>query len=259
MYACQSQFYAILLIALFFGLGIGSFLNAYIWRLKNNKSVWLGRSICPSCKHELGAADLIPIASYILLGGRCRYCRKKISWQYPVVEIVTGLLFTAVALKYGADISNWTLILRDWFFMAVLVIIFVYDLRWQYILDRVTLPAIVIAFCANVLIGYSWTGLILAALIGGGFFLFQFLISRGKWVGGGDIRMGALIGFMVGWPQVLVALFLAYFFGSIVAVFLLSSGRKKMGSKIAMGTFLSAAAAVTLLWGEKLISWYLGL
>jgi len=246
-------------LAVFFGLAVGSFLNACIWRLKNKRSVLYGRSMCPHCKHKLTWIDLVPVLSFIFLRGRCRYCGKKISLQYPLVELASGILFGLAAMNSPLlDPGSLYFLLRDWFFIGVLIIIFVYDLRWGYILDRVTLPTAIAAFAVNILLGAGWQRLVLAAVIGSGFFLFQYAVSRGKWIGGGDIRLGALMGFMLGWPQIITALFFAYFIGAIVAIYLLLSRRKRMGSEIAMGTFLSAGTVVALLWGEKIINWYFG-
>lgn len=245
------------ILTVIFGLVLGSFLNAYIWRLKSKRSIWRGRSICTHCKHNLSWLDLIPVFSFLFLRAKCRYCGKKISWQYPLVEIFTALIFSLILyIHLTADNSLW-FILRDWFFASVLIIIFVYDHRWGYILDRVSLPAIIIAFCVNMLLGYHWYGLFAAAVIGSGFFLIQYLLSHGKWIGGGDIRMGALMGFMVGWPNVIVALFLSYLIGAGVAILLLFGRKKKMGSTIAMGTFLAIGTLITLLWGDQILVWYL--
>lgn len=240
-----------------FGVIFGSFLNAYIWRLKSNRSILRGRSICTHCKHDLGWLDLIPIISFLFLRGRCRYCGKKISWQYPLVELFTALIFILILnAHFNLGHSFW-FIARDWFFAGILIVIFVYDHRWGYILDRVSLPSIVIAFTVNILLGYDWSNLLGAALIGCGFFLIQYLLSHGKWIGGGDIRMGALMGFMLGWPNVIVALFLSYLIGAGSAMILLFTKKKKMGSTIAMGTFLAIGSLITLLWGNQILEWYL--
>ncbi|NIP33078.1 prepilin peptidase [Candidatus Saccharibacteria bacterium] len=251
---CSGLYY---ILTVLFGLAVGSFLNAYIWRLKKGNSVWRGRSICPECKHNLSWLDLVPVLSYAVLKGRCRYCGKKISLQYPLVELATAILFVMVLYVHFEAGNGLHFILRDWFFIAVLMIIFVYDLKWGYILDRVSLPSIIIAFSVNILIGFSWHNLLLAAAIGSGFFLLQYAISRGKWIGGGDIRMGALMGFILGWPNVVVGLFLSYIVGSSVAVYLLARKKKKMGSTIAMGTFLAVGTVIAMLWGVDILMWYL--
>jgi len=239
------------------GLVVGSFLNALIYRLKTKESILRGRSLCPNCRKPLAWHDLIPIFSFIMLGGRCRNCKKKISWQYPLVELATGILFI-IALRVNLSNDLGTLfLLRDWFIVSVLMVIFVYDLKWGYILDRVTLPAIIVIFGVNILLGEAWSNLFLAAAVGAGFFFLQYFLSRGKWVGGGDIRMGALMGFALGWPGVLVSLVIAYLIGAIVSIYLLASKRKKIGSKIALGTFLAAGTLIALFWQEQIIIWYL--
>ena len=246
-----------------FGTVIGSFLNAVLWRLRTRESFIVGRSYCPHCRHELAAVDLVPLFSYLLLGGKCRYCRRAISPSYILVETATGLLFLLAALRWlpaeGAA-SGLVLarLLLDWYFLAVLVIVFVFDLRYMMILPAVVLPAAVIAFLGNLALGQSWLALLLGAAIGGGFFYAQLVLSRGQWIGGGDIYLGLLLGAMLGWSSLLVTLFLAYVSGAIVGVGLLLAKRKTMKSQIPFGTFLAAAAAVTLLYGDRLLLWYLG-
>lgn len=238
-----------------FGLIVGSFLNAVIWRIKHKKSFLKGRSICPQCKHELGVLDLIPVFSFLFLRAKCRYCKKKINWQYPLVELATGLGFVLVETCHGMSLQTFFYII----IFCFLIIIFVYDLKYGLILDRVSIPAMVIAFAGNLIIGQEvWWSLILGAAIGGGIFLAQFLISKGKWVGGGDLRLGVVMGLLLGWEKVLVALFLAYISGALVAVVLLLQKSKKMKDAIVFGTFLSAATFVTMLYGDKIIDWYLG-
>jgi len=151
-------------------------------------------------------------------------------------------------------------LLRDWFLIALMIVIFIYDLRWYLILDVITLPACLIVFLLNLGLGYySWQNLLISGIIGGSFFFIQFLISRGKWIGGGDIRLGLLIGLALGWPNIAVAIFLGYFIGSIVGLGLIFTGRKQWGSQIPLGVFLSLGTIITLFWGEKILQWYWGL
>jgi len=240
-----------------FGLVAGSFLNALIYRLKTGDSIWRGRSMCPNCHKKLAWRDLIPLVSFFMLRRKCRYCKKNISWQYPLVEFSTAVLFLISLYSNFLNESGIFFIIRDWFFISVLIVIFVYDLKWGYILDRITMPAIIIAFGINILLGVYWLNMITAALIGGGFFFLQFIISKGRWVGGGDIRMGALMGFMLGWPGILVGLIFSYFIGALVSIYLLASKRKKIGSKIALGTFLAVGTIIALLFGNQILVWYL--
>ncbi|MEK7103077.1 MAG: prepilin peptidase [Patescibacteria group bacterium] len=266
-------------LLLFFILGgiIGSFLNVVILRTHNGTQSWLkGRSHCPSCHHRLGWYDLVPIISYVLLNGRCRYCNTPISVQYPLVEAVTALLFGLVYIvTVGTALETSTthtviLLARNLLVVCVLVILFVYDFRWQLIPDRITLPAIIFFFILNSLLYGSaavcnpitaichtipgWTDYALGAILGGGFFLLQFVISKGKWIGGGDIRLGALIGVILGLSGTAIALFIAYMVGAIWGIGMIVSGQKKMGSAIPFGTFLSIATLIVLLWYPQVIA-----
>jgi len=261
-----------------FGLIIGSFLNCLIWRLHKKESM-MGRSYCPKCLQKIFWYDNIPLFSFAFLGGKCRHCRKKISWQYPLIELTTGVLFVVAFLlnfQFSPEASGFNTIsndsifqflnpifainlLRDWYIIAIMTIIFIYDLRWYLILDIVTLPACVVIFLLNLALGITWQNMLISGIIGGSFFLIQFLISRGKWIGGGDIRLGLLMGITLGWPLVLVAILLAYFVGSLVGVGLILNKKKQWGSQIPLGIFLSTATIITLFWGEAIINWYLNL
>lgn len=250
-----------------FGAITGSFLNCLIWRLHKKESL-LGRSYCPKCQQQIAWYDNFPIFSYLFLGGKCRHCKKNISIQYPLVELICALLFTLAfynnfqfsfiaAGQASVDHKLILNLIKDWFVIAVMIIIFIYDLRWYLILDSVSLPACLVIFALNLLAGDSWQNLLISGIIGGSFFLIQFVISKGKWIGGGDIRLGLLIGLILGWPNVLVAIFIAYFIGSIVGVGLIISGRKKWGSKVPMGIFLTVATIIALFWGDIIMDWYL--
>jgi len=248
-----------------FGLVIGSFLNCLIWRLRQGEGMW-GRSYCPKCRAKILWYDNIPILSFILLGGRCRHCAKSISWQYPMVELITGIFFLLAWYKniylidkcYESCVMSYVDLFRDWFLIAVMIVIFVYDLRWYLILDVVTLPACVVVLILNLILGFNWYNLIISGIIGSSFFLVQFAISKGKWIGGGDIRLGLLMGLALGWPNILVAIFLAYFIGSIVGISLILLGKKQWGSQVPLGVFLSIATIITMLWGSEILGWYMG-
>jgi prepilin signal peptidase PulO-like enzyme (type II secretory pathway) len=258
-------------IIFIFGLLIGSFLNCVIWRLHKEEKI-TGRSYCPQCRHQLTWYENIPVFSFLFLRGRCGHCGERISWQYPLIEIITGVLFLLsfiynfqflitnfqTIFNYQFTISNLLtpnflfLILRDWFLISIMIVIFVIDLRWYLILDIITLPACLIIFITNILLGINWINLLISGIIGGSFFLLQFLISKGKWIGGGDIRLGLLMGLALGWPNVVIALILAYFIGSISGIFLILIGKKGWSSQIPMGIFLSTGTIIVLFWGEKI-------
>lgn len=260
------------LLVVILGAIIGSFLNVVILRTHNGGDIIKSRSACPNCQHVLRPIDLVPLFSFIWQKGKCRYCHAKISWQYPLVESITALLFLVffmvnmnrfgVPANFQASILNLPFILsviRDWVFVCFLVVIFVYDLRWYLILDRITLPAMIIALILNLYLGFSWQSLMVGLVIGLGFFAFQFFISGGKWIGGGDLRMGALMGLMLGGKGVVVALFFSYIIGSVISVFLVIWGRKKFESQIPFGTFLAIGTVIALLWSDNIINWYISL
>jgi len=265
------MFYLTLFFVFLFGLVIGSFLNCLIWRLHTGESLW-GRSYCPKCKAKIAWYDNIPILSFILLRGRCRHCREKILLQYPLVELATAVLFVLAFIIQFSDIQSSTsitaldkypisniqylLLIRNWFIIAVMIVIFVYDLRWYLILDVVTLPACLVVLGLNLALGYSWQNLLFSGIIGAGFFLIQFLLSRGRWLGGGDIRLGLLMGLALGWPEVILAILLAYISGSLVGLGLVAAGKKKWGAKLPLAVFLAPATIAVMLWGEQILNWY---
>jgi len=248
------------------GLSIGSFINCLVWRLHEEKSL-SGRSMCPKCKQKIAWFDNIPVLSFVLLKARCRNCKKFISFEYPLVEIVVCLLFFAsfymsssgMVMSELLSLDFFIINLRNFFIISVLVVIFIIDFKWYLILDRVTIPAIIIVFLLNLLTGMSWSSMLISGIIGGSFFLIQFLISGGKWIGGGDIRLGFLMGVILAWPNILVALFIAYVLGSLIGVFLIIIGKKKMGSLIPFGVFLTISTYVSMFWGNDIASWYLNL
>jgi leader peptidase (prepilin peptidase) / N-methyltransferase len=249
-----------------FGLIIGSFLNCLIWRLHKSESL-MNRSYCPKCRKQISWYDNIPVISFLILRGGCRHCHKPISYQYPAVELITGLLFiVAYYINYRlllpADLSNYQFIaqlLRDWFLISVMIVIFIYDLRWYLILDKVTLPACLIVFILNLILGINLWNLLISGIIGGSFFLIQFLISRGKWIGGGDIRLGLLMGLALGWPGVILAIIISYFLGSIIGIGLILSGKKQWSSEVPLGVFLTIGTVLALFWQTQILNWYLNM
>jgi leader peptidase (prepilin peptidase)/N-methyltransferase len=250
------------------GLFIGSFLNVVIYRLHREESFVKGFSKCLFCGHRLYPKDLVPIFSFLWLKAKCRYCKTAISWQYFLVELATALGFVLVFLRLfvSTDLQTWLgalnflsvfQLLFWWLMFCFLLIIFVYDLKYYLILDKVSIPAIILALGFNLFIGQTWQSLALGILLGGGFFLLQFILSQGKWIGGGDIRVGFLMGALLGFSHVLAALFLAYILGGLFATVLLLSGKKHLGDKLPFGTFLTLSTFMILLYGDVLIRWYL--
>ena len=190
--------YFFYLITFIFGLIVGSFLNCVIYRLEIGKSALKGRSFCPHCQHQLKWQDLIPIFSFLILRGKCRYCKKPIFWQYPLVELITGILFL---LFFIFHFSFFIFIISSF-----LIIIFVYDLKHYIIPDKIIYPAIVIAFLYQLFNHWSLIinhlNFIYSALGASFFFLLIVLASRGKGMGIGDIKLGFLMGLILGWPNI---------------------------------------------------------
>lgn len=250
------------------GLIVGSFLNVVICRLKTKEKIALSRSHCPRCKEKLKFQDLIPLLSFVIQKGKCRYCHKKISWQYPLVELATAVCFLLVFLKsYDLEFSiqySVFSILTFWFFSAILIIIFVYDLKHYLIPNKVVYPAIVITFIIKILLSilntqYSILDIIIGALIPGVFFLILVLISKEKWMGAGDIKLGFLCGLMLGYPDILVALFISFVAGAIIGIILMLFRSKTLKDKLPYGTFLTASTFITFLFGNQIVDWYMRL
>lgn len=241
------------------GLIIGSFLNSVIYRLDNLESIFRERSHCPHCQKQLKWFDLIPLISYLLLYGQCRFCQKKISWQYPVVELATAILFIIIYAFFGLTLYSIILLILSCFLM----VIFVYDLYYMIIPDEMIWPAIIITLLLYCIIAYSshaWQPLgnaLLASIIGAGFIGLIVLATRGKGMGIGDIKLAGLIGLMVSYPGIILALFLAFIAGSLAGAYLILSGKRKLKSAIPFGPFLIIGLYLTIFWGEKILNWYL--
>ncbi len=261
------------LVVFAFGLIVGSFLNCVIYRLEKEESFLKGRSYCPYCKHGLSWKDLVPLLSFLILKGKCRYCQKQISWQYPLVEISTALLFLSIfnfqffLLRQGFGgqaIFNFIYYL---IISSFLIIIFVYDLKHYIIPDEVVYPAILVSGIWYIVYGiifnhlptYEILHIIYSALGAAAFFLLIVLISRGRWMGVGDIKLAALMGLFLGWPNILVALFLAFFIGAVIGTGLIMSGKKTLKSEVPFGPFLITGTFLALFFGQDFLNWYLNL
>jgi leader peptidase (prepilin peptidase) / N-methyltransferase len=249
----------ILIIIFLFGLIVGSFLNCFIWRLYKNQTV-LGRSYCPACKKKIKWYDNIPLLSFAFLKGRCRFCKKKISWQYPLVEISTAILFT---LSFALNMDAISFDLKALFnlvLISLLIIIFVFDWRWFLIPVQILIFGAIVFLGFNLIMGFSLWQILLTTIIGAGFFALQYLLTRGRGIGEGDVWFGGFLG--VAFPvlsHLVLLLFLTYIIGGLISVILLIFGLKKIGGKIPLGIFLSIAAIITLFWAEPIINWYMGL
>lgn len=245
----------------FLGVAFGSFSNVVIMRLHSGeKGIFGGRSHCADCKHPLSMWDLVPLFSWLFLRGKCRYCRKPISMQYPLVEFIMGVMFV-FGYVASAFLGQQNPLYEVWLLIILFsfTILFIYDLLYMELPDEVSLPAIVILFGFNFLeFTPTWQNALIGAAIPFGFFGIQYLISKGKWIGEGDFRLGILMGIILGWKLTIVALFLGYILGSIVGVYVLVSKTKKMSSQLPFGPFLILGTIIAFFFGNNLMQWYLG-
>ncbi len=246
------------IIALFvFGTIIGSFLNVCIVRIPNRSSIVFPGSQCPNCGYSIRFYDNIPIVSYMLLGGRCRSCKTTISMRYFLIELLMGLLVVLLFLYF--DLSLVFLIYTV--FTAALVVITCIDLQHQIIPDCISLPGIPLGFlCSFFLPWITWLDSLLGILIGGGvlyaFALGYYLLTKKEGMGGGDIKMLAMIGAFLGWKGALASLIMASIAGSLIGIVLIVLKGKNFKYAVPFGPFLAIGAFCALLYGERLISWY---
>lgn len=254
------------------GLALGSFINALVWRLheqggaksKRDLSILHGRSMCPECGHQLAAFDLLPVLSWLGLRGRCRYCKARISWQYPIVELVTAALFLVSVWQWP---YAWGLLgsVAFGFWLASLVLLIalaVYDLRWMLLLDKMVVPLIGLSAVVSVALTVSGgdsgrlVGSIVAAVTLSGLFWLLFQVSGGKWIGGGDVKIAVALGFLAGgFIEAILLLFIASLLGTLWGLPLIAIKGKK-AHKVAFGPFLIVATYIVFLWGGSLIAWY---
>jgi leader peptidase (prepilin peptidase)/N-methyltransferase len=232
---------------------LGSFLNVCISRLPRGESVVLPASHCPNCKAPIRACDNIPLVSFVLLRGRCRACRHPISWRYPSVEALAIAIGVLVVWQVGPTWQGLRVFLLG---LALVAVTFI-DLEHLLIPDRITLPGIVVGLLTALYptpaaIGSAIGGCLLA----GGLFYLVALASRGG-LGGGDVKLAAMIGAFLGWRLALVAVFLAVLGGGIVGIGLLVAGLKGRKDAVPFGPFLALGGFVAALWGGPVLGWYL--
>ena len=264
-----------LLLALFFILGtaIGSFLNVVAYRSVHGGSIFSGHSVCPKCKHKLAPLDLIPIVSFVILKGRCRYCGKKISVQYPLVEAATGLLFvltfnvwinTSQILDTRYQILDTFNLLYLLFVVSVLIVLFTTDIVDGLLPNSIVLPAIVVVlvyklfllFSDSVSVSSLSADLVASFLVASGFFAIVYF-SGERALGGGDVKFVFFIALAVGWPAIVVALFSGFLTGGLASVMLILARLKRFGQTVPLGPFLALGAAIALFWGQQVIDLYL--
>lgn len=281
------------------GLAFGSFVNAFVWRLheqeqikerhprpdrgSSNKTVSLtksennrlkdlsitkGRSMCPDCGHQLSWKDLIPVLSWLTLRGKCRYCNKRISGQYPLVEVITSIAFAVSLYAWPLQLNSFAeyLLFGIWCASLVLMIsLSVYDLKWMILPTKLVYSAGLLALAFVLTLTYIQNDLnvIVSSVIGsiglGGFFWLLYQISGGKWIGGGDVRLGFVLGAFLGWHKAIVGVSLAAYIGTAIVLIAVLLGKYHRKMKLPFGPLLIAGWYIGFLWGQQIIDWYLRL
>ncbi|MGQ9695722.1 MAG: prepilin peptidase [Thermodesulfobacteriota bacterium] len=248
----------IFLIIFLLGCCLGSFLNVCIYRLPRNLSIIFPNSFCPACHLPIRPYDNIPLISFLILRGRCRKCRAKISWRYPLVEALMGIITLALFLKFGPSPLFFSLLS----FCAALVVITFIDLDHRIIPDIISLPGIAIGvILALTGISVPLKSSLLGLLVGGGsLFALAYVyeaITKREGMGGGDVKLLAMIGAWLGWPAVLFTLFFASLFGTIIGGMVMLIQKEGRYYAIPFGPFLAWAALAYIFIGPPLIHWYL--
>ena len=245
-----------LLLSLFIflcGLAVGSFLNVLADRFSRNESITKGRSYCESCKKTLGVLDLVPLFSFLYLQGKCRYCKTKLSWYYPIVEVTTGILFVATFWWTQTNFPSLPIIYYL-FLVSSLIVVFFADIKYGIIPDKILFPAIFISFFYLFFTTpHALPAHLLSALGAFLFFFLIFLLTRGKGMGFGDVKFAFLMGLVLGFPNIVVSLYIAFLTGAFISLILIIGGKKKLhGSTIPFGPFLVFGMLVTMYFGETI-------
>ena len=241
------------------GLCVGSFLNVCIYRLPRGASLLKPRSRCPGCDYQLTWYDNIPVLSYLVLLGRCRRCRARINLRYPVVELLTAVVFL---LHYWAFGLTAFVVVRL-VFACALIVLFAIDLEHQLLPNVITLPGLAAGLIFSLAFPPGVLDAVLGALIGGGVLWLigeaYYRYSGQEGMGGGDVKMLAMVGAFLGWKLVLVTLILSSLAGSLLGVAIILSRRGSLKQALPYGTFLAMGALFASLYGERVVDWYTGL
>ncbi len=245
------------------GASIGSFIHLLVRRVHNNYSIVRPSSRCDYCGHPLAWYELIPLVSFIIFKRRCLHCKHKLDWWFFLSEVITGVIFVLLYhysfVQVGCTELSELCGIRFFHhigFFIVLFTLFLFDLLYFELPDIITIPVIFFLVLGSLIGRPQSLGMyVLAACVAGGFFLLQYLVSRGKWIGFGDVFLGVIMGLILGWPNVLIALGLAYIVGAIIAVVLLLLKKKKRTDPLPFGVFLTTATFVTYLYGEYMVMW----
>lgn len=250
-----------LIFSFIFGTFVGSFLNVCIFRLPTHQSVVTPRSHCPSCKHPIAYYDNIPLISFIILRRKCRKCKAAISYQYPLVELLAGLLSLIFTIKCGFTGLNYFVCFT---FSAALLAITVIDIKHRIIPDRITLPGIGVGLLISFLVpNLTFLDSLIGTVAGGGSLLLvaggYYLLTKHEGMGLGDVKLLAMMGAFLGWRSILFIIMVGSFSGALVGITLMTLKKKGRRYAIPFGPFLSLGALSYLLYGREIIHWYIQL
>lgn len=276
-----------LLFVVLLGLVAGSFVSVLIYRIPREESIVWGRSHCRSCNHLLGMRDLVPLISFLSTMGKCRYCKTVLPLTYPIIEVTTSLLFllaywlTIATQPYIPVLQLLTLVYLALLFIVLAALFFI-DLYDLLLPDTLVFSSFFLVFLYHVLYNFLYTlrlttapvfsanflmlltqnlqpfahGVLAGFAVAVVFFLL-IVATKGRGMGGGDVKFALVMGAVIGWPNLLVALFLAFFLGAIISIFLLLLRKKQFGQTIPFGPFLIIGTLSTLVWGDQLVQWFL--
>jgi leader peptidase (prepilin peptidase) / N-methyltransferase len=248
-----------LAILIMLGLAVGSFLNVCIHRIPRGESLTLPPSRCPQCEYRLRWFDNIPVVSYAALGGRCRKCRARIPIRYPLVELATMALFVI-----HGEVFGWSaLLVPRLLFACAMVVLFAIDLEHQLLPNVITIPALVIGLISSAVLPPGLVDALIGIVVGGGVLWLigeaYFRYSGQEGMGGGDVKMLAMIGAFLGWKLVLVTLVLSSVAGSLIGVFVIVLKRGGLKYALPYGTFLALGGLVASIAGDSIVNWYVSL
>ena len=247
----ETMTYLIYALIFIFGITIGSFLNVCIYRIPRGETVVTTPSHCMTCGHKLRWFELLPLFSYIFLRGRCRSCKSQISPQYPIIEAVNGLLYVLVFAVNGLNLISIIYAL----FTSALLVLTIIDWRTYEIPISINIFILVLG-CLKVVLDFNnFLDYLIGFFIVSGFLLVLYMITKGRAIGGGDIKLMAVAGLLLGWQLIVLAFLIGCVLGSILHLIRMKvSGADRM---LAMGPYLSAGLFITMLWGNSFINWYL--
>lgn len=246
-------------IAFIFGIAIGSFLNVLIDRMPRGESIFLKRSHCESCKKQIAWYDLFPVFSYLILKGKCRYCKNKITPRLIAVELLTGLLFVFSVL--GNPGFSYVITAYLLFTGLCLIVIFFDDLEYGIIPDQILLALSASTLIYALFIDPSSLQVRVYSALGSLFFYFSlFVITKGRGMGFGDVKYAGVLGLVLSYPNIVVSHYLAFLTGAVISIILILLRRKKLrGSTVPFGPFMTISAVIAYFWGERLYDVFLGL